>query len=129
MIERYNTMVRYNAIEHQYQAVEHKSKNGPHLRFHEVAHLLRPPTCDKDNKPIFYTPAQWRQWFVDNKLPVFGWTGPVWARIVSKTRLPGKWKSYEDIGEATYADVDFCTFHIVVSNEAGKPPEDYTCEK
>jgi len=46
----------------------------------DIAHLLRPPTCDKDNKPVFYTPTQWQQWFVDNRLPVQEWTGPVWAK-------------------------------------------------
>ena len=121
--------------------------NGAWFWVDDVAHLLRPPTwkecgeckergpdmtceCHGSGQiPIFYTPAQWRQWFVDNRLPVQEWTGPVWKWLwVSSTT--------NTFGEITInynwvVDVinNVNSFKpLICATEAGKPPDDYACE-
>ena len=91
--------------------------NGAWFWVDEVEHLLRPPTHGKDGKPIHYTPIQWTQWFVDNKLPAQEWTGAVWMRDVLST----DWELYQK--------VTICrTTEVLISNEAGNPPDGYACE-
>jgi len=73
--------------------------------------------------PIFYTPEQYRQWFVDNKLPGQEWTGPVWAK---HCRYP----EFEIYDRESNIEIYFHeSWTVLIANEAGKPPEDYTCEK
>ena len=115
----------------------------------DVEHLLRPPTWIVDpvkgDIPVHYTPAQWRQWFVDNRVPVQEWTGPMWYRTVTDISGPMDWiimgsveaaaRFYEGEKHSFESRIihdegyqDNLTCDGVVANEAGKPPDDYACE-
>jgi len=106
----------------------------------DIAHLLRPPTwkecgeckergpdmtceCHGSGQiPIFYTPAQYRQWFVDNKLPVQEWTGPVWAK---HCRCP----EFEIYDRESNVEIYFHeSWTVLIANEAGEPLDGYACE-
>jgi len=96
--------------------------NGAWFWVDEVEHLLRPPTHGKDGKPIHYTPIQWTQWFVDNKLPAQEWTGPVWAK---HCRCP----EFEIYERESNIEIYFHeSWTVLIANEAGEPPDDYACE-
>jgi len=116
MIERYDLDAKGQA-----------DPNGAWFWVDDVEHLLRPPTWIVDpikgDIPVHYTPDQWRQWFVDNRVPVQEWTGPVWA-VWTRGKGVHSYLFPSMTGvKGTMCDV------ILIANEAGKPPDDYACER
>ena len=106
--------------------------NGAWFWVDEVEHLLRPPTWIVDpvkgDNPVHYTPAQWRQWFVDNRLPPQEYIGPVWIRD-SLAKETGWELCQLSLDSVVYDAVMYCvSTNIIIANEAGKPPDDYACE-